>query len=370
MQETKIPFGERDGTLYRAFEVKNGKACGCICPGCRKPLNAANGGLKVIPHFRHVHSEDCVRGYKDGVRRAAVALIAAQQSLTLPALRHVVSAKTNSGRSLTREVTIPATSVAADKVERFVDLGDVLAHAVLTTNNRQVFVRVKVFPPSENKRRERLSEKEASSVEIDLSELSLDQINDVAVFEYAVLSDHETRSWIRSLRGEMLIKRAEAELAAEVARCNDQWELEQAPRRKLEDARRAEQAKKDAELEAALTAHRQAQAKTAEAQRNAGIAVTDERPERKRREELIVNQMLRAVRDWGGQAVECSACCLLSPPGSQFCLFCESKESTTSPITVSKDVVTTIHNRMRSSAKPDRSIQMVPTLKVQPEPFT
>lgn len=125
-----------------------------------------------------------------------------------------------------------------------------------------------------------------------------------------------------------------------------------------------------AENEAALAAHRQTQSEIAEAQRAAGILVQDERPARKRREELIVNQMPRAARDWGGQAVECSACFLLSPPGSQFCLFCTSKVSTTSPFEVPKDLATTIHNRMRSSAKPDRSLLMAPTLLVQPDPFT
>jgi hypothetical protein len=356
--------------LFRAFEVENGNACGCICPGCRKPLNAANGGLKVIPHFRHVHSEHCISGYKDGVRRAAVALIAAQRSITLPAFRREISAKTDPGLTLTRDVAVPETSITADKVERFVDLGDVTAHAVLTTNNRQLFVRIKVFSRAENNRYSRLSKKEASSVEIDLSGLSLGQINDPATFERAVLSDPATRSWIRSLRGEMQIKRAEAELAAEVARCNDQWELEQGPLWMIEEAKRVEQEAKVAELTAALAAHRQIQSKTAEAQRSAGILVKDERPDRKRREELIINQMLRAARDWGGQAVECSACCLLSPPGSQFCLFCTSEASTTTPITVPKDVATTMHNRMRSSAKPDRSLLMAPTLLVQPDPFT
>ena len=115
---------------------------------------------------------------------------------------------------------------------------DVLAHAVFTTGKRQLFVRIKVSARTENKRYERLSNIEASSVEIDLSELSLSQINDPTTFERAVLSDPATRSWIRSLRGEMLIKRAEVELAAEVARCNEQWEREQAPMRAIEEAKR------------------------------------------------------------------------------------------------------------------------------------
>lgn len=369
MQGTKIPFGEREGKFFRAFEVENGVACGCICPGCRNPLNAANGGQKVIPHFRHVHSEYCDSGYTAGVRRAAVALIAAQRCLILPAFHRRLSIMTDSGCTLSREVVFPETSATAEKVERFVDLGDVLGHAVLTSGKRQLFVRIKVSARTESKRYERLSNIEASSVEIDLSELSLSQINDPTTFERAVLSDPTTRTWIRSIRGEMLIKRADVELAAEVVRCNDQWQREQGRLRSIEQAKRDAQAVKVAEHAAALAAHRQIQSEIAEAQRTGGILTKDEPPDLKRREELIANQWLRAAREWGGQAVQCSACWLLSPPGNQFCLFCASETSTT-PIQVSKDIATTIRNRMRSSVKPDQSLQKAPTLLVQPDPFT
>lgn len=368
MQGTKIPFGERDGTLYRAFEIENGLGCGCICPGCRKPLNAANGGQKVIPHFRHAQSEDCVRGYKEGVRRAAVALIAARRGLTLPAFSHQVRAATASGHSLFRDVAFKAAPVGGDAVERFVDLGDVLAHAVLTADNRQLIIRIKVFSRAEHERYQRLSSIEASSVEIDLSGLGLDQINDSVAFERAVLSDPATRSWIRSLRGEMLTKRAATELAAEVDVYNAQWEQERARLQAIEDAKRLEADEKAAEHAAALAAHRQSQLEAAEVQRASGVPLEDERGARERREELIVNQTLRAAREWGGQAVECSACCLLSPPGSRFCLYCTSESSTMTHILVPADVAATIHLRMRSSAKPDTSLRLASTLLVQPDP--
>lgn len=45
----RIPFGEREGALYRAHEVDNGLACSCRCPACRHPLIAANRGTKVTP---------------------------------------------------------------------------------------------------------------------------------------------------------------------------------------------------------------------------------------------------------------------------------------------------------------------------------
>lgn len=57
--------------FFWAFEAKNGLGCGCTCLVCRKPLKAVNGGQNVVAHFRRVHSEDWVGGYKEGVRRAA-----------------------------------------------------------------------------------------------------------------------------------------------------------------------------------------------------------------------------------------------------------------------------------------------------------
>lgn len=83
MRENKIPFGERDGTLFRSHEVDNGLRCGCICPGCRQLLNAANNGEKVVPHFRHAQSNDCTDGVREGVRRAAVALIVQHKGISL-----------------------------------------------------------------------------------------------------------------------------------------------------------------------------------------------------------------------------------------------------------------------------------------------
>lgn len=67
--------------------------------------------------------------------------------------------------------------------------------------------------------------------------------------------------------------------------------------------------------------------------------------------------------------MECSACCLLNPPGTQFCLYCTSEVSTMSHLSVPPDVAATIQFRMRSSAKLDRSIRVAPTLLVLPDPF-
>jgi hypothetical protein len=366
MQETKIPFGERDGILYRALEVENGHACGCYCPGCGEPLNAANGGLKVIPHFRHVASVDCVSGYKEGVRRAAVALIAAQKRLALPDYSKRITASTDLGIPLHRDLAFPVAEAEAETVERFVDLGGVIAHAVLTNGNRRLLVRIRVTSRAESKRRELLKVIDASSIEIDLSGLSLAQINDPVSFQHAVLKDHFTRSWIRSLRAEMRSKLLEGELALEVARCNLQWKEEQKRLQEVESSVRADQEAREADHAAALLAHRQAQAEAAEAQRIAEAdGVENDPSDLQRRKELIVNQWLRAAREWGFKAAQCDTCWLLSPPGTEFCPFCAS-DKRTMPEVVPQDIESTYHHRIRCSIRAENSLRDAPMLVVQP----
>ncbi|MCY9835175.1 hypothetical protein ACW5W6_11255 [Aeromonas mytilicola] len=149
---------------------------------------AANQGLKVIPYFRHAQTEGCTRGYKEGVRRAAVTLIVAQRRLTLPAYYHQINATTHSGSTLRSDVTFPSEVIFADNVERYVDLGTVRAHAVVTKAGRRLLVWVKVSSRTQHERHQQLASIEASSIEIDLSRLTLEQINDPATFEYVVLS--------------------------------------------------------------------------------------------------------------------------------------------------------------------------------------
>lgn len=42
-----------DGKLVHVDSVANGSACGCVCPSCKQPLIARNGGTKLVHHFAH-----------------------------------------------------------------------------------------------------------------------------------------------------------------------------------------------------------------------------------------------------------------------------------------------------------------------------
>lgn len=237
VRENKIPFGERDGTLLRAYDVENGLRCGCICPGCRQPLNAANNGEKVTPHFRHAQSNDCTTGFREGVRRAAVALIVQHKLLMLPTFLDVIRITTASGRMLEEKIELPPVTVTADSVERFVELDELRCHAVLHLSGRQLIVRIKMSSRMEHERYRQLQALEHSTMEIDLHRLTPEQINDADSFTHAVLEDLSNLSWIRCLRGESLKAVREQQLQSRASELNATWLKEQAAREAKEQAR-------------------------------------------------------------------------------------------------------------------------------------
>lgn len=362
MHGNKIPFGERDGILFRAFEVENGLRCDCICPGCQRPLNAANNGEKVIPHFRHAQSNDCTTGFREGVRRAAVALIVQHKQLVLPAFLDMARIANASGQLLEEKVELPPVMITAESVERFVELDGLRGHAVLHLSGRQLIVRIKMASRMEHERYRQFRAVEHSSMEIDLHHLALEQINDADSFTHAVLQDQSNRSWIRCLRGETLKALSEQRLQSRVSELNAAWLQEQPVREAEEQVRQLAIANEAAEYNLALKTHRARQAEAA-----AHLPTQPQDATAVDRSELIAATMLKALSDWGGKASECKACYLLSPPGSRFCLYCVVDSRGLIETTVSPDLPATIHKRMYCSAKPGLSLKAAPLLVVRPD---
>lgn len=79
-----VPFGLKDDKLYEPTQVLNGKACGCVCPACKKPLWAKQNAK--TPHFAHAQDENCSRGLETAVHLAVKQIIAEKLMVRLPAV--------------------------------------------------------------------------------------------------------------------------------------------------------------------------------------------------------------------------------------------------------------------------------------------
>lgn len=83
----KVPFGILEGVLVEPGVVANGKACGCLCPGCARPLIAYNQGkVRTTHYFGHLPGEECGRGIESAIHMAGKDAIVREKRMTRPAL--------------------------------------------------------------------------------------------------------------------------------------------------------------------------------------------------------------------------------------------------------------------------------------------
>lgn len=59
------------GELIHIDSVSNGNDCGCICPVCKKPLQAKNNGTHRTHHFAHQPGDDCPTAYESSIHLLA-----------------------------------------------------------------------------------------------------------------------------------------------------------------------------------------------------------------------------------------------------------------------------------------------------------
>ena len=81
----KIPYAlNKDGVLVHVDSVSNGNSCGCICPACKKPLQARNAGLIKRHHFAHQSGVECPTAYETVMHLLAKEKNTSNQKKRLP----------------------------------------------------------------------------------------------------------------------------------------------------------------------------------------------------------------------------------------------------------------------------------------------
>lgn len=160
-----------DGDTVHVSEVQRGAACGCVCPGCGKPL-VARKGAEVEHHFAHADGEECRHGYRNSLylafRRAAAEL----GRIRLPAYEK--------NRTLTEDggglhVLIPETVTPIDSIDLTRKGGDEISGLLIVRGKRQLIIRLLTGFGENTRSQAKLRAVGLSVLEIDLTrEESLD----------------------------------------------------------------------------------------------------------------------------------------------------------------------------------------------------
>jgi hypothetical protein len=201
----RVPFGLRDGRVWAPGEVAKGKACGCLCPGCRAPLVAkAQESRRKRPHFAHLIETGCQTGRETGIHLRAKQLIAGRQELVIPAwIGDLVdmpnpphSRDDEGGLHWGRQIDYPARLVGLRDIEIERSFGTYQPDVYAQDEVGELLIEVRVTHAVDDRKATRVQMQGRRMVEIDLSRLDRDTPHNVAAFEQAVLFDPANRSWI------------------------------------------------------------------------------------------------------------------------------------------------------------------------------
>lgn len=77
-----------DGKLVHVNSVPNGIECGCICPHCKEPVLAKNGGKVREHHFAHRSDVECKGAYETTLHMLAKEILHEEKKIMLPYSLH------------------------------------------------------------------------------------------------------------------------------------------------------------------------------------------------------------------------------------------------------------------------------------------
>lgn len=211
----RVPFGMRDGTLYEPLQVPNGKACGCVCSACQRPLIAYQN--HSTPHFAHAPGADCATALETAVHLAAKQVIAARRELRLPMLPYTNPA----ARPQVQQPLLPEQTVAVDTVRLEQWWDDMRPDIVVHHQGQNYLVEIAVTNFVDAAKRAKIVAKGFPAIEIDVRRLR-DQPTFAALEKLLYTTKRYPAEWLHHPDEEQLrlaaAREAEAALAAEAQR--------------------------------------------------------------------------------------------------------------------------------------------------------
>lgn len=172
-----------NGALVHIDNVIKGKACGCFCPSCKKPL-CAKLGKKRTHHFAHVYDHNCKGAYESVLHLLAKEVLQETGCIMLPQV-----SKKGFPTGL-----VKLQSVEVEKWdEQFHIKPDVEG---VMENGERLLVEFLVSHKVNDKKRQVIVDNNLKCMEIDINYQSLEK----AELREFLINSNEDREWVEPLQ--------------------------------------------------------------------------------------------------------------------------------------------------------------------------
>ena len=180
---SRVPFGLKSGKMFEPRQVLLGKDCGCICPGCDRPLVAKHCLKgKVIPHFAHQPGENCQHGREFAIHLAAKQLIDERHELYIPKLSVQVYVVDDMGNEHSPSKTLISAGLRSfSKVRLEQNISNFRPDLVATTNDgKELLVEIAVTHFSDELKRAKIKNHGLPCIEINASKVAVHSFDELA----------------------------------------------------------------------------------------------------------------------------------------------------------------------------------------------
>lgn len=204
----KIPFGLRDDRLWFIQDVANGRACGCICPHCKTPLEARNNPKNIRQaHFAHSKPVDCTYTEMTAIHAMAQQILKNEGRIKTPNYEQATSVTLVDGSELYGEpIFLTAKELKADQVATEYYWNGFIADVFFEIKGKPLLIEIAVTHFSEDKKIKAVKDSDVAVIEIDLSDLSPEEFNNKDLFTNAVLDATKYGYWLNNPKGNALYK--------------------------------------------------------------------------------------------------------------------------------------------------------------------
>lgn len=172
ISNNKIPFGLKNGLLVDVSEVESGLSCGCVCPSCKRKLQA-NKGQIVSHYFSHdpsAETKTCESAFETSIHLMAKQIISEDGHLNFPGLTISASGSDANGITHAEEMQLEEKGKRYfERVELEKRLEDIRPDIISYIDGIPFLIEVAVTSFSDREKKNKIRSLTLPAVEIDLS---------------------------------------------------------------------------------------------------------------------------------------------------------------------------------------------------------